>query len=173
MRFKTAHWIWIGGSDRCNPPRSFIEITGLSSLAARCDPLVTTRRANAMSYLRKRRMPALDTNTLNDLLVRSPAEKGHSMKKIYLLAVILPIALLFFLGIGSFLDADAAQIPTDTPTLKPTVKATNTQPPKVTNTPTDTPTTKPSNTPTLKSTSTPTKNPTNTPTTKPTTTPTK
>ena len=33
------------------------------------------------------------------------------MKKIYLLALILPITLLFFVGMGSFMDAAAAQIP--------------------------------------------------------------
>ena len=46
------------------------------------------------------------------------------MKKIYLLAVILPITLLFFVGMGSFMDAAAAQIPTNSPTEKPTRKAT-------------------------------------------------
>jgi hypothetical protein len=69
------------------------------------------------------------------------------MKKIYLLAVILPITLLFLLGIGSFLAADAAQIESDTPTLKPTTKVTNTPPAKLTNTPTLKPTTKVTNTP--------------------------
>ena len=48
------------------------------------------------------------------------------MKKKHLLALILPIALLVSLVVGSFMSADAAQITTDTPTLKPTVKATNT-----------------------------------------------
>ena len=114
---------------------------------------------------------------LTDLLVQMPAWKGYGMKKIYLLAAILPITLLFFLGIGSYMDASAAQIPTDTPTLKPTIKATNTPPAKptntLTNTPTNTPTATPTNTPTLKPTNTPTKIPTNTPTTKPTNTPTK
>jgi hypothetical protein len=83
------------------------------------------------------------------------------MKKNYLLAIILIITLLFSLGIGSFMDAAAAQLQIDTPTLKPTLKATNTPPPK----PTNTPTVKPTNTPTTKPTSTPTVKPTNTPTT--------
>ena len=66
------------------------------------------------------------------------------MKKKYLLAVILIIALLFSLGISSFIDADATQLQIDTPTLKPTLKATNTPPTKLTSTPT----VKPTNTPT-------------------------
>ena len=78
------------------------------------------------------------------------------MKKNYLLAVILIIALFLSLGIGSLIDA-AAQLQIDTPTLKPTVKATNTPLPKLTSTPTVKPT--------LKATDTPLPKPTNTPTT--------
>lgn len=80
------------------------------------------------------------------------------MKKNYLLAAILVIALFFSVGIGSFMDADAAQLQIDTPALKPTVKATNTPLPKVTRTPT----VKPSNT------NTATNTPIDTPTVKPT-----
>jgi hypothetical protein len=85
------------------------------------------------------------------------------MKKDYLLAVIIVITVLFFLGIGSFMDADAAQLQIDTPTLKPTVKATNTPPPKLTSTPTVKPTDTPINTPTDTPTVKPTVKATNTP----------
>jgi hypothetical protein len=81
-----------------------------------------------------------------DLLVWIPAWKGHSMKKNYLLAGILIMTLLLFLGIGSFMDAAAAQVTIDTPMDKPTTKATNTSTTKPTATPT--PTVKPTNTPT-------------------------
>ena len=95
------------------------------------------------------------------------------MKKNYLLAGILITTLLLFLGIGSFLEADAAQLQIETPTLKPTLKATNTPPPKLTSTPTVKPTNTPTNTatdtppvkPTIKASNTPTVKQTNTPTT--------
>ena len=78
------------------------------------------------------------------------------MKKKYLLAVILIITLLVSLGIGSFMDAAAAHLQIDTPTLKPTTKATNTPLPKLTSTPTVKPTTKAADTPPPKLTNTPT-----------------
>jgi hypothetical protein len=78
------------------------------------------------------------------------------MKKNYLLAVILIIALVSSLGMSSFMDADAAQLQIDTPTLKPTVKATDTPLPKPTSTPTVKPTLKASDTPLPKPTNTPT-----------------
>ena len=52
------------------------------------------------------------------------------MKKNYVLAATLIITLFLSLGIGAFMDADAATLQIDTPTLKPTVKATNTPLPK-------------------------------------------
>ena len=79
--------------------------------------------------------------------MRIPAKKGHSVKKNYLPAVILIIALFLSLGIGAFMDADAAQLESDTPTLKPTVKVTNTPPSKLTSTPTVKPTVKATNSP--------------------------
>jgi hypothetical protein len=87
------------------------------------------------------------------------------MKTNYLLAVILIITLLLSLGISSFMDADAAQLQIDTPTLKPTLKVTNTPPPKVTSTPTatETPIDAPTVKPTVKVTNTPLPKPTNTP----------
>jgi hypothetical protein len=54
------------------------------------------------------------------------------MKKDYLLAAILVVTLLLSLGIGSFMDASAQVL--DTPTMKPTLKATNTPQAKPTNT---------------------------------------
>ena len=93
------------------------------------------------------------------------------MKKNYLLAVVLIITLLFSFGIGSFMDAAAAQLQIATPTLKPTLKATNTMPPKVTSTPTVKPTDTPTNTPTDTPTVKPTVKATNTPLPKPTNTP--
>jgi hypothetical protein len=72
------------------------------------------------------------------------------MKKNYLLAVLLITTLLLSLGLGAFIDAAAAQLDVNTPTLKPTTKATNTPQPKVTSTPTVKPTDTPTDTPTTK-----------------------
>ena len=55
------------------------------------------------------------------------------MKRNYLLAAILVVTLLLSLGIGSFMAASAQVF--DTPTVKPTLKATNTPEAKPTNTP--------------------------------------
>jgi hypothetical protein len=95
------------------------------------------------------------------------------MKKNYLFAATLIITLVLSLGIGSFMDAAAAQLQIDTPTLKPTIKATNTPLPKLTSTPTLKPTNTPTNTPTDTPTIKPTIKVTNTLPTKLTTTPTK